>query len=335
MKNEMDQTAIDILLASYFAGEADASERAQVESWKAASEKNAKYFEDSKKVWDASDLLLNDKRFNTDASWNKLQNSIHNSGKSGKSKSRNFVWAAAAGVALIITVVSLLMMNINGVGDVREITFASGMRTANDTLPDQSIVQLNRNSKINYANVFEGEIREVNLEGEAFFQVQRNENQPFIIRAGKMEIKVLGTSFNVRAYPGEDSVHVSVETGKVQCVAGSDTVIITPGQYAVYESGSGKIRLGQEDDPNRSAYRNRIFSFNGTPLSTMVLQLNAAYGCNIILKNDGLKTCRFSSTKVFNNEPVDNIIEAIKLTFPGITSQHNGNVIILDGAGCN
>jgi ferric-dicitrate binding protein FerR (iron transport regulator) len=335
MKNEMDQTAIDILLASYFAGEADAAERAQVENWIASSEKNRTYFDASKRAWDASAALLNDQRFNTDAAWKKVHlrmNGMHDEKRTGK---RKYMWMAAASVALLLTVLSVFLLNNDSTGEVWQVAVETSTETQTDTLPDASIVSLNRNTKIEYASEFDGETRQVNLSGEAFFEVQRNEQQPFIIRAGVMEVKVLGTSFNVRAYPGEDSVHVSVETGKVECVANGDTVIITPGQYAVYDKGSGKIRLGKEDDPNRSAYRNRIFRFSDTPLASMVQQLNAAYGCKIILNNDAIKSCRFSSTKVFNNEPVGNIIEAIKVTFPNITSQDNGNVIILDGTGCN
>ncbi len=332
MRNEFDHTAIDILLASYFAGEADAVERAQVESWAAQSDENRKYFEHSKKAWDTSAALLSDTRFDTNAAWNKLHSKIQQT--SVQPAKRNYTWAAAASVLLIIGVAIVFVLMKESTTDIQNLVVASQTEVVIDTLPDGSTISLNRNSQIDYPSAFTGDIREVSLKGEAFFNVSHDAEHPFIVHTDRMEVKVLGTSFNVRAYDN-DSVHVSVETGKVQCVAHGDTVIITPGQYAVYDNGGGKMRVGIEDDPNRSAYRNRIFRFNDTPLAAMVQQLNTAYGCNIILQNEELKTCRFSSTKVFNNEPVGNIIEAIKVTFPGITSQDNGSVIILDGTGCN
>ena len=330
MKNEMDHTAIDILLASYFSGEADETERAQVELWKTASEENNAYFGRSKKAWDASAHLLSDARFDTDAAWKKLSQKIH--GDETSAGKRNYSWAIAAGVLLILGVTTLLWL-MKGPGmEAQHLVLTSSAEVVHDTLSDGSVISLNRNSQLEYPSQFDGDKREVSLRGEAFFNVAHDAKHPFIIHTNMMEVKVLGTSFNVCAYT-DDSVRVSVETGKVQCVSDGDTVVIVPGQYAVYDKGSGRIRVGKEDDPNRSAYRNRIFHFNDTPLSSVVQQLNAAYGCNIILKNEQLKTCRFSSTKVFNNEPVGNIIEAIEVTF-GISSQSNGTTIVLDGTGC-
>ncbi len=330
MKNEMDHTAIDILRASYFSGEADATERAQVELWRTASEENSVYFERSKKAWDASAGLSGDPRFDTDAAWRNLSKKIHKGTTS--SGQRNYSWSIAAGVLLILGVTTLWWLMKDPGIEAQNLVLASSAEVIHDTLPDGSVISLNRNSQLDYPSQFSGDKREVSLTGEAFFNVAPDAKHPFIIHTKMMEVKVLGTSFNVRAY-NDDSVHVSVETGKVQCVSDGDTVVIVPGQYAVYDKGSGRIRVGKEDDPNRSAYRNRIFHFNDTPLSSVVQQLNAAYGCNIILKNEQLKTCRFSSTKVFNNEPVGNIIEAIEVTF-GISSQSNGTTIVLDGTGC-
>lgn len=334
MKNEAEQTEMDILLASYFAGEADAAECVQVEAWMNASEENRNYFNASKKAWDASAALLSGKTFDTERAWKNLQLKINEPAEQKTRSNGGYRWYAAASVLLLIGIASLLWFTREEPQLPETLAMRSTTEIVNDTLSDGTIVNLNRGSELTYPSQFYGEERHVSLTGEAFFDVAHDTSHPFIIHTDKMDIKVLGTSFNVRAYPAGDSVHVSVQTGKVRCISNEDTVVITPGQYAVYKKGQGKIRVGEEDDPNRSAYRNRVFHFNDTPLSSLVQQLNAAYGCNIILKNQGLNSCRFSSTKVFNNEPVGNIIEAIKVTFPDITSDESGNMIILDGTGC-
>lgn len=334
MKNEQDNSTIDILLASYFAGEADPAEKAEVENWIAASETNRDYFEQSQKTWNASGDLLNDHSFNTDAAWNKLKARMDENHSAAKPAKRNYTWAAAAAVVLIISIASLFWITKDPGTTIQQMQFASTDKIQDDTLPDGSMISLNKNSQLNYPSSFSGDKREVALSGEAFFEVSRDAAHPFIIHAGLMDVKVLGTSFNVRAYPNSDSVHVSVKTGRVQCSANGDTVFLTPGEYAVYHKDKGKLRKGTEEDPNRTAYRDRIFKFNYTPLAIAVQQLNEAYGCNIILKNDQLKTCPFSTTKVFKNEPVENIITAIEATFPGITSKHEGNAIVLYGTAC-
>lgn len=333
MRNETDQSEIDILLAAYFAGEADSMERAQVEAWINASAANRSYFEASQKTWNAAGQLAADKRFNTDAAWKKLKTQIDEQSARTTPK-RNYSWAAAAGVILLVGVASLLWFMRGAEHNIQTLTVASTAEVINDTLPDGSQISLNKNSQLSYPSAFKGEQREVTLSGEAFFDVSHDAAHPFVIHTEMMDVKVLGTSFNVQAYPGGDSVHVSVKTGKVQCMSGSDTVIIMPGEYAVYTKGNAAIRKGQEDNPNRSAYRDRIFRFNNTSLGIAVQQLNEAYGCNIVLKNEALKSCTFTITKVFNNEPVANIIEAIEVIFPEITSHQEGNTITLDGPAC-
>jgi transmembrane sensor len=334
MRNETDQSEMDILLAAYFAGEADSMERAQVEAWINASEENRKYFESSQKIWNAAGQLVADKTFNTDAAWKKLKAEIDAQSSRTAPVKRNYSWTAAAGVILLVGIASLLWFMRDGENTIQTMTVASAAEVINDTLPDGSLISLNKNSQLSYPSSFNGEQREVTLNGEAFFDVSHDAEHPFVIHTEMMDVKVLGTSFNVRAYPGGDSVHVSVNTGKVQCMAGRDTVIIMPGEYAVYTKGNRSIRKGQEDNPNRSAYRDRIFRFNNTSLGVAVQQLNDAYGCNIVLENEALKTCTFTITKVFNNEPVGNIIEAIEVIFPEITSHQEGNTITLDGPAC-
>lgn len=331
MKHE-DQPEMDILLASYFAGEADHAERAQVEAWLNASEENKKQFNASKKAWDASAALLADKTFDTDAAWKNLQQQIARQDK-GRARG-NFRWYAAAGIFIVIGIAAFFLLSDSRTG-VKDMMLASNAEVLNDTLPDGSMISLNKNSQLNYPSAFTGDQREVALTGEAFFDVSHDSAHPFVIHTDMMDIKVLGTSFNVRAYPEGDSVHVSVKTGKVQCVSGKDTVIILPGQYAVYKKNGVAIHTGNEDDPNRSAYRDRVFRFNNTPLGVAVQQLNDAYTTKIILKSDALKSCTFTTTKVFTNEPVENIIDAIEVIYPGITSHKEGNTITLEGTGCN
>jgi transmembrane sensor len=333
MRNETDQSEIDILLAAYFAGEADSMERAQVEAWRNVSDGNRKYFEASQKAWNAAGEVGRAETFDTDAAWNKLKKRIGQQDEQTPVK-RRYTWVAAAGVLLLIGVVTILWLMRNPDSQTQTRVLVSAGEVVNDTLPDGSTISLNKNSSLSFPSSFTGDQREVTLTGEAFFEVSHDAEHPFIIHTGRMDLKVLGTSFNVRAYPGGDSVHVSVITGKVQCMSGTDTVVITPGEYAVYHKGVTALQKGNEDNPNRSAYRNRIFRFNNVSLGAAVQQLNDAYGCNIVLRNEALKTCTFSSTKVFNNEPVGNIIEAIEAIFPEITSQQEGNTITLDGPAC-
>lgn len=322
MKNELEPTPIDILLAQYLAGETDLSGSGQVEAWIAESEENKAYFGNMKKAWQLSGELPQEK-FDTDAAWEKLQSRIHVSPK----RKTNYTWAIAAGVALILGIA--LFFAWPAQKPVKEFQFASADAVSTDTLPDGSTISLNRNSTLVYTASFSEE-RNVTLTGEAFFEVHHDAAHPFTVHTPLMDIRVLGTSFNVRAYPNSDSVRVTVSTGRVRCSAGGDTVSITPGEYAVFHN-RGKLRKGTNEDPNTMAYRTRIFHFNKTPLSTAVADLNAGYGSHIVIRNPKLNSCPLNAD--FKNETLDNILGVIE-TALSLTSKKEGNNIILDGPGC-
>jgi transmembrane sensor len=97
-------------------------------------------------------------------------------------------------------------------------------------LPDGSHIVLNAGSKLTYPDKFRNGKRDISLEGEAFFEVVRDEQKPFIVRTGHMRTQVLGTSFNIQAYPNEHTMRVSVLTGKVAVSLYKDSVDATPEQ---------------------------------------------------------------------------------------------------------
>ena len=107
------------------------------------------------------------------------------------------------------------------------------------------MVTLNSNSKLEFPAKFASDKREVTITGEAFFEVKPNPEKPFVINAGGAQVKVLGTSFNVSAYPKTDAVEVIVKTGKVQVTqkteqleAETNEVILTPGEKGTFYAGS-------------------------------------------------------------------------------------------------
>jgi ferric-dicitrate binding protein FerR (iron transport regulator) len=199
------------------------------------------------------------------------------------------------------------------------------------TLPDGSKITLNRNSSLTYPEHFEGETREVTLKGQVFFDISPDAAHPFIIHTGTLNIKVVGTSFDVNAFPESDSVRVSVQTGKVKCYVGKDTVVLAPGEIAVYTKSTGELRKGVEGDPNTTSYRNRIFKFHNTRLSDAVQLLNNAYGSNIIIKSDAIRDCGVNGE--YSNESLDFILLTIEDAL-GVSMKKSEGKIFLDGKSC-
>ena len=182
--------------------------------------------------------------------------------------SRKMIWYRAA-AAVVITMLAGLGLYLFGERNISEeglsVTKTNISHLTNDTknitlhmLSDGTVITLQPNGSIEFPDVFPADKREIVLKGEAFFDVTKDKNRPFIINTGDVTVKVLGTSFNVRAYEGAKEITVAVKTGKVSVYAkggeidakkntNKQEVILTPNQEVVYnivnENFSRKILL--------------------------------------------------------------------------------------------
>ena len=185
-------------------------------------------------------------------------------------------------------------------------------------LPDGTIVSLNRDTKINYPDKFGDDIREVSIEGEAFFEVTPNPSKPFIIHAGEATIKVLGTSFSVNAYPENDMVEVIVETGKVKFSKQQTNqqttheVILDPGEKGTYVNASKELIKSTNNDPNFLAWKTHKLIFSETSLKEVIKQLNKVYRVRIETADPNLDNLLLNAH--FEDESLDFILEVISTT---------------------
>lgn len=260
-----------IILAKYLDGEATEAEIRDIELWLASDPKHQQSFEEMKLLWQESEDLLQSPSFNTTAAWNKVSGSIreYKTQEPAKvisiGKWQKYMLAAAA--VIVIGIVSL--WNILSSGNNHVIAQNSNIEV---TLPDGSIVNLREGSELEYPKTFKEAERNVVLKGEAFFKVARNEKQPFVIDAGKADVRVLGTSFNVKQ--STDIVTVIVSTGKV-AVSNKEnrnaSVILTTGEKATV-SGS-EIKETAVADSNYRYWQNGILRFSNNKLSEVITAL--------------------------------------------------------------
>jgi transmembrane sensor len=198
-------------------------------------------------------------------------------------------------------------------------------------LPDGSVVTLRSNSHITLANNFNGASRELVLSGEAFFDVTHNEQRPFIVHTDKVNIEVLGTVFNVSAYPGNAHTETSLFRGKVAVSSKDDPaqkVILSPSQKVIYTNGTATVSttagnpfkvVSMLPDPvthkakEIAWVRNRL-KIEDEPLETIAARLQEWYGINIKFADDEVKTYRYSGT--FESESVVKALEALQLSYP-------------------
>ncbi|MDP4184294.1 MAG: DUF4974 domain-containing protein, partial [Bacteroidota bacterium] len=177
-----------------------------------------------------------------------------------------------------------------------------------------------------------GNTREVSIEGEAFFEVSHNPKMPFIIHAAGSRIKVLGTSFNVKAYSKTNIVEVIVKSGKVQflhddtLLQKDKTIVLASGDKGVYEKSSGKIQKQHNYDVNYIAWLTKSLDFRDTPLEEVIEKISEVYQVQIIIEDKSLKDYRLNAQ--FEQKTLSHILQVIELTFDIKAEHKNGTVVL-------
>ncbi len=157
-------------------------------------------------------------------------------------------------------------------------------------LPDGSQVWLNATSSIHFPTSFIGTERRIEVTGEAYFEITRNPNMPFIVSVNNAEIQVLGTHFNVNAYSDEDNVKTTLLEGSVKFVNDGNTNILKPGQQAQLTKERTTKVVSNVDVDEVVAWKNGMFDFDNANIETVMRQLSRWYDVEIEYKgkNDDL-----------------------------------------------
>lgn len=163
------------------------------------------------------------------------------------------------------------------------ITVPRGSRIVSLTLSDGSKVWLNSESSLRYPVTFAGNERRVQMEGEAYFEVQHDPSQPFLVARRDVQVKVLGTHFNVNAYADEDKIKVTLLEGSIQLKAAGnpEDIIIRPGQQAQVDRDQPVYVTGNIDLDQVMAWKNGLFSFSGADLPAIMRQLSRWYNIEV------------------------------------------------------
>lgn len=200
------------------------------------------------------------------------------------------------------------------------------------TLPDGTKVMLNAGSAISYPKAFAKNLREVNLTGEAFFDVVRNEKAPFVIRTGEVTTKVLGTSFNVRAYPENGAVQVAVVEGKVKVNAkiGSAqqkaSVCLTKSEMATFEKEAGELTVSTYDEKEQIGWKDGMLYFQKSDFASTIVKLERWYGVKFQVAGSVKMDADWRFSGKFQNKPLDYILGV--MSYPGRFSYEVKNDIV-------
>jgi ferric-dicitrate binding protein FerR (iron transport regulator) len=322
---------MDQLLTAYLLGELDESNTHFVSEWIAASEKNQKYFEDFAEIWNFS-KTQSIPEFEPNNAWKKISPKIQKT----PFYKKQWLQIAATVLILIGTITTITQITSNHQSTV----IYSETEILQDTLNDGSIISLNQESKISYTEHFGAKTREVLLEGEAFFDIERDTTKPFIIHLDQSEVRVLGTSFNIKSNPEDELISVFVKSGVVMFKYLSDetdstylSIKLKAGDKVVYNKKTYQLEpVNKTSEKSTDMYwLNQELIFDGIELKKVSEILETVYDVKISFTDDQTKKCLL--TVNFQNANINHIMEVIATTFE-LDLKYSNNHYTLKGISC-
>lgn len=337
MENNEKYIDFNDLTAKYLANEASEEEISLLEEWVLKNDENKKIFNDLKQAWILSNLNKSNKNIDINEEWDKIQLKLFKdkakyisiNKHSNQRKLIPLVYKIAA--AILIPLVSLLFLYYLVYKPGTDNLIAQDSIITN-TLPDGTIVTLNYNSKLTFPEKFNRKIRKVKLEGDAFFNVEHNDEQPFIIETQDINIKVLGTSFFVNSRKQNSTIEVVVNTGKVALKAGDNKIILKANERGIYNKSSGILHKEKNNDVNYNSWKTKYLIFENAVLYDVIRKINEAYHIHIKIINPEMNNCRITVT--FNNQSIDAVLNILQETLDLKIEKHN-NYISISGKGCD
>ncbi len=321
-------TDYDILISKYLAGEVSADEIVALENWVQESVENKDKFNQYKNTWH---LLQPNTSIEVEAAWKKVASNLFPEVKviDIHRKRNSFPILKVAAAVLLLVTAGLWLFNPDK--NIATKSLVAGNTANIFQLNDGTEVTLNRNSKIEYVKGFNGKERKVSLTGDAFFNVKRNEEKPFIIATQNIEVAVLGTSFYVDSHEENPTIEVTVASGKVSVSTKEEEVILTIGEKGIFNKETGMLIEILNNDPNYLSWKTKQMTFDDVPLGQVIDKINEVYHADIQFENTKLKNCTI--TAAFNQQSLHEVLEVISKTLD-IQAEEQEQKILLKGKGC-
>ncbi len=317
----------DELLVKMMLGEASEDEQLVVKHWLAEKPENRRYFEHFQTIWQTSRTLADHSTVDEEAAWQRFKKRTEAQGRviPLNTSQGMFKWWSVAAAILIVAGAAWLFYQPDKLSGAEQISVRTTGETRKDTLPDGSVVTLNKNSSIAYNEAFtDADTREVTLNGEAFFEVAPDKSKPFKIHVNEVTVTVLGTSFNIKST--DKKTEVVVETGLVQVENTAKTVKARPQEIVTVTKGQNDLVKEKVTDEFYNYYRTHQLVCRQTPLHELVDVLNEVYQADIVIENPAIRNKEINT--VFDNMPLNQVLNIISETLNISVVQQNQRIIL-------
>ncbi len=314
------------IMAKVLSGEATEQERQQVQQWSDISEENKKLLKLSEEAWQQLETksLMPD----ADAVFKDIESQIdQKGGVSGFTKTRHLIgnigyWMAAASVAVVAL---FLYQNYTDTPANTPQTTQQWVRKTNGLgeksrifLADGTVVWLNAQSTLTYTKPFSSENRQVELEGEAYFDVAHDPRHPFSVKTGNVVTTALGTSFNIQAYREDSFVDVNLQSGKVLVSLSEphhdNQLFIKPGEKVRVDKSQNRMHKSTFDPAHELAWKDGVLSFKNATFDQVITKLSRWYGVDFTVNNRRNDFKEWNYTARFQNDYLSSILQGMSFT---------------------
>jgi len=322
------------LTAKYLAGEASENEVKLLEDQVRTDPEKESMFREYKQAW----MLTRSTRADFDKKqvWNDLEEQLFREEDQAPAipiQSQQSQWSMVYRIAASITILAAIGFVLFYFIQPGQTELTAMNDVVTEVLEDGSEVSINRNSTLTYSGKYNQDERNVTLEGDAFFDVARDENKPFIIKTSEVTIKVLGTSFYVDARHDSPEIKVIVNSGRVEVLSEqAERIELAAGESGTFNKRENRLVKVKNKDKNYLAWKTKRMVFENTPLAEVVDVIQKTYSVNIQLSSTGIGECELTST--FNRLDLEDIFEILTETFPNLEISKSVNVYLIRGTKC-
>lgn len=321
------------LLTKYISKDCTDIEKKEFEDWLNATDENMAYFQQMKDALNSYDNSLDKIQYkpNKSKAWDRINSSTEQGTTIDARKI--FVWSGRIAAGLIILLGLYYFLN-NGTSKTEISEQLAEVINENDiakkeVLPDGSVVWLNGDTKIAFPEEFAGSERVVELSGEAYFEVKKNKKKPFIIKTKTTITKVLGTSFNLRAYENENEVKIVVNSGKVAFydkLRKNKKLTLTKGSAAQYSIENQKLVKLVNKDLNFNSWKTGELKFTSVKLEEVCKTLEKHYKKEINIPSP--KVANKLVNAEYKHMKFEEVLESLCFTFD-LKHNNDGNIVTI------
>lgn len=337
---------IDHLILRYFEGDISPDEWIELETWLQESDDHLNHFNELQNIWIAAEAEFQITEEFIDKEWDKIEK------RHFVSQTNSVKWMQWIRIAAVFVVGALFSWGISNYQYNRHfshlkesvITAPLGAKST-VVLPDGTSVILNAGSVLKYAGDFGKNIREVSLEGEAFFEVAKNKSKLFQVRTSDVTVKAYGTKFNVKSYKDEKTIETTLVEGSVSVIRNKaksnkkEELFLKPQEQLVFYKATSELKnenTHQQEPTDQPAPRElknekiliskgidpQLFTswtedrliMKSEPMQKMVIKIERKYNVKIHFEDADLKDFRFSG--IIENETLENVLAAISIASP-------------------